>query len=299
VHWDPSDEELRERFVQFLKSKKRPVRSDSHVRKMLSYLDRYMPPEGLSRPEEVFDMFMRCPETTRHHLDRAFRNLLNFYRRVLGYPRDFIEALKEAIPAARGDFEDKWVPGEELVIRSLRELRDKHVKSFVFLNAQLDCPTRPMHLAEMLESFDPARLERTDKGFYKYRLGIERATKNAWVVYLTPYTVRLLRELHERGQRITYSSVDNWLKKHAKRIKRPDGKEATVPLRPKYIRKFTMNMMRRASLDKDVVQFLAGEKPKGIDERHYLDLELLADEQYPRYMKFLEELRAKAGLTAS
>ena len=56
--------------------------------------------------------------------------------------------------------------------------------------------------------------------------------------------------------------------------------------------------MRKAGLDKDVVNWLSGKKPKGVDERHYLDLELLADEQYPRYMKFLEELMAKAGLTA-
>ncbi|RLF10730.1 MAG: hypothetical protein DRJ98_05410 [Thermoprotei archaeon] len=155
VRWEP---ELGEQFVRFLKSKKRPTRNEKNIRRVLSYLDRYMPAEGISRPEQVFEMFMRCPETTRHHLDRAFRNLLNFYRRVLGYPRDFIEDLKEAIPAARGDFEDRWVPGEDLIIQSLKELRDKHVKSFVFLNAQLDCTTRPMHLAEMLESFDPARI---------------------------------------------------------------------------------------------------------------------------------------------
>ena len=73
--------------------------------------------------------------------------------------------------------------------------------------------------------------------------------------------------------------MDNWLKKHAKRIKRPDGREATMPLRPKHVRKFAMNMMRRAGPDKDVVQFLASGKPKGIDERYYLDLELLADSQ--------------------
>jgi len=117
VRWDPCDEELRERFVQFLKNKRRPAKDERNIKNMLSYLDGYMPPEGLSRPEEVFDMFMRC-EHGRHHLDRAFRNLLNFYRRVLGYPKDFIEALKEAIPAARGDFEDKWVPGEDLIIRA-------------------------------------------------------------------------------------------------------------------------------------------------------------------------------------
>jgi len=65
------------------------------------------------------------------------------------------------------------------------------------------------------------------------------------------------------------------------------------------IQKFAMTMMRRAGLDKDVVNWLSGKKPKGVDERHYLDLELLADSQYERYMAYLAELRAKAGLTAT
>jgi len=123
VRWDPDDEELKKRFVQFLRNKRRPVRDE---RNMLRYLNRYMPPEGLAKLKGIFDMFMSC-EHGRHHLDKAFRNFLNlssnsafrnFYRRVLGYPRDFIEALKEAIPTARGDFEDKWVSGEDLIISS-------------------------------------------------------------------------------------------------------------------------------------------------------------------------------------
>jgi len=46
------------------------------------------------------------------------------------------------------------------------------------------------------------------------------------------------------------------------------------------------------------VNWLSGKKPKGIDEKHYLDLELLADSQYERYMAYLAELRKRARLTA-
>jgi len=118
ILWTP---ELRERFAKFLRSKRRPA-GEERIRTIVRFLDRYMPPEGISRPEEIFDTFVRCPKSTRHHLDRAFRNLLNFYERVLGYPREFINRLREAIPTPRVR-SDKWVPGEELVVQSLRMMK--------------------------------------------------------------------------------------------------------------------------------------------------------------------------------
>ena len=303
IRWD---EGIRAKFIAWLKTKKRPITDEDYLRKsILSYLDRYFPPEGITRPEQVFEMFMRC-QRGRHHLKRALGNLLTFYRRVLGYPRDLIEDLREAMECEEPG-EDRWVPSEGLVVQDLRELSEArskstaHLKFFILTNAVLDSAVRPEHLIEgLFEDFRPEKLEYVaDKGFYKYRLGIERATKNAWVAYLTPYTVELITALYERGQKITRKSIYEWLRRHRREVgQRPDGKPIVMPLRPKVIQKFAMTMMRRAGLDKDVVNWLSGKKPKGVDERHYLDLELLADSQYERYMAYLAELRVKAGLTS-
>jgi len=301
VRWD---EGVRAKFIAWLRTKKKPITSEGYLRKsILSYLDRYFPPEGISRPEQVFEMFMRC-QRGRHHLKRALGNLLTFYRKVMGYPHGFIESLREAMDCEEPG-EDRWVPSEELAVQDLRELAETvdknmaHFKFFVLTNAVLDSAVRPEHLIEgLFEGFKPEKLEYVaDKDFYKYRLGIERATKSAWVAYLTPYTVKLIMALYERGERITRKSMYEWLRRHRREVgQRPDGKPIVMPLRPKVIQKFAMTMMRKAGLDKDVVNWLSGKKPKGVDERHYLDLELLADSQYECYVAYLSELRAKAGV---
>ena len=92
VVWDGS---VRRKFIKFMLLNKV---SEEYLRKsILSYLDRYMPPEGLSKPEDVVNMFVRC-ERGQRHLKCAVQVFLRFYRKVLGYPGEFIEALSEAIP---------------------------------------------------------------------------------------------------------------------------------------------------------------------------------------------------------
>ncbi|RLI10919.1 hypothetical protein DRO33_04985 [Candidatus Bathyarchaeota archaeon] len=287
VVWSP---EIREKYVHFLKSKKRPA-GQEHIKKCCSYLNRFMPPGGITTPEEVFDMFMACPKTVRCHLDRAFRNLLNFYERVLGFPKTFIAQLRDAIPGTQTEA-DRWTPPEPLVIRSMEMMERAHTKYAVFWHAVLDSGARPVHLArEMFERFRPERLEDCGR-FFKYRLGVERRTKHAWLAYLTPWTAEQFLELYERGERITLSGVRNWFKKHKMgTYERPDGRIVTLPLRPKYVRKFAYNMMRLHGVERDVAMWLNGRKPGGVDPEHYAELELLADEQYPQYAAYLDKLR--------
>ena len=41
-----------------------------------------------------------------------------------------------------------------------------------------------------------------------------------------------------------------------------------------------------------VVQLLAGEKPKGMDAEHYIDVKRLAEQQYSRYFSHIRKLLA-------
>ena len=95
VMWSPA---VRRKFVRYMQL--RGV-SDGYLRKsVLSYLDRFMPAGGLSGPEDVLEMFVRC-QRGHGHLRCALLALLRFYEQVMRYPSDFIRALKEAITAGR------------------------------------------------------------------------------------------------------------------------------------------------------------------------------------------------------
>jgi intergrase/recombinase len=59
------------------------------------------------------------------------------------------------------------------------------------------------------------------------------------------------------------------------------------------VQKFAYNMMRKNGVDRDVAEFISGRKPEGIGAKHYAELIMLAEEQYPKYAEYLKNLRGK------
>ena len=260
-------------LVRFMRSQ---GRSESYVERCVRYLDRFMtaPVRG---PRDVLELFGRC-KGGRHHLDRAFRNLLKVYRLYFGLPRDVYEELKEAIPRTRVGV-DRYVPPEELVVETVRRLRGEKPKYRAFYRLVLEAAARPGHVLEVLRTWDESRLRRARAGFYVYQPGIERATKACFRLHMSAETLRLIRTVVASGDLPTKPAVD--------RLRQRRGLLAA-----KYVRKFAMNMMRRLGLSRDVVQLLAGEKPRGVDAEHYIDVEKLAEQQYPRYLSYIRKLLA-------
>jgi len=268
------DEEAKETLIKFMKSQ---GRSESYVARCVRYLDRFMtaPVRG---PRDVLELFGRC-KGGRHHLDRAFRNLLKVYRLYFGLPRGVYEELKEAIPRTRVGV-DRYVPPEELVVETFRRLRGEKPKYRAFYRLVLESAARPEHVLEVLRTWDEAKLRRVEAGFYVYQAGIERATKACFRLHMTPETLGLIRETVASGDLPTYVAVQRVFQRRGL-------------LWPRYVRKFAMNMMRRLGLSRDVVQLLAGERPRGVDAEHYIDVEKLAEQQYPLYLDYLRRLYAK------
>lgn len=99
------DDDVRAKFVDWMREN---GKDEEYIQKCVSYLDRYMRP--LRRPQDVLEMFKAC-ERGKHHLDRAVRNLLKFYERVLGFPKPFIDSLRAA---------DTLTELKVLVLRELR-----------------------------------------------------------------------------------------------------------------------------------------------------------------------------------
>ena len=227
----------------------------------------------------MLEMFNRCAGG-KHHLDRAFRNLLKIYRLYYGLPRAVYEDLKAAIPKVKVG-KDKYVPTEELIIKTFRKLKAEKVKYQAYYNLILDAAIRPMHALKVLKTWDELRLREALYGnYYIYTVGIEEETKQAFIACITPYTLELVERTVE---------IRDWpTKMGVRKLMRTRGL-----VRPKHVRKFAMNMMRRSGVSRDVTQYLAGQRPRGVDAEHYIELEMLAERQYNQYAKYLERLRHK------
>jgi len=88
VVWGP---DVKPSFITWMRQNGKDER---YIKICVSYLDRFVT-EPIRTPEDVLKCFERCRS---HNLDRALRNLLNFYRDIKGYDEGFILKLKRAIP---------------------------------------------------------------------------------------------------------------------------------------------------------------------------------------------------------
>ena len=266
------NEEVRETFMKHLAD--RDVR---YVRGMVSMLNRYMT-EPVRTPKDVLDMFASC-EHGKHHLAAAFRNLLKVYRIYYGLPKQVYEELKEAIPSTRTKA-DRYVPSEGEIIETFRKLGELPVEFQAVYNIILDSPSRPTHVIEVLKNWDERRLRRAKTGeFYIYEVNMVKRTKACFRLHVTPKTLELIREAVRRGFDINKDSFRVAYRRGLTRLK--------------YVRKFAMNAMYSSGLTPDVIRLLAGERPKTVLEEHYIDVERMAEQQYPKYLAYLAQLRRR------
>ncbi len=264
--------EVRETFVKHLTG-----RDPSYVKDLVSTLDRHMT-EPIKSPRDVLDMFSRCGRG-RDHLAKAFKILLKVYRIYYGLPRDRYEELKEAVPTVRVRA-DRHVPSEEEIVETFRKVRELPVEFQAVYNVVLESPSRPTHVVQVLKTWDERRLRKAKTGeFYIYEVNMVKRTKACFRLHITPETLELIREAVEGGFRINKDSFRVAYRRGLTRLK--------------YVRKFAMNAMYSSGLTPDVIRLLAGERPKTVLEEHYIDVERMAEQQYPKYLAYLAQLRRR------
>jgi len=161
------------------------------------------------------------------------------------------------------------------ILNLLRALREAPIKYQAFYNLILDSAVRPFHAVEVLKGWNEENLERIKRSIYIYYVGIEREEKHCWVVFLTKYTLDLIEKMKRPP---TIDGYCNFQKRKGL-------------LRPKLVQKFAYNAMRSCGVDRDIAEFLSGRKPEGIGAKHYAELIFLAEQQYPKYARYLEKLR--------
>ena len=254
--------------------------SERYIKNMRVVLDRFDPViEGV---RDVDRLFAVCGDGARRELWFAVRNLLKFCWEH-GWDKKWISQLMNVMPKCPKSGVDLRSPREPEVLSLLRFLHKAALKYEAFYNLILDSAVRPFHGLEILNDWNWRKLEIVSDGVYKYYANIEREEKHCWVIFVSGYTVNLIEKLDEK---LTVNGYCCFQRRHK------------LP-RPKHVQRFAYNQMRRRGVDRDVAEFLSGRKPDGVGEKHYAELLMLAEEQYPTYAKYVTELRKKAGLILS
>jgi len=266
---------IRANFVDFLMCKRLNPR---YVKCMLSYLDKYV--RVITGPNDILSIFSRLTVGQQHNLSRGIRNLFNFLE-AQGFDKGWLDVLRRNVPKDEVGFDLK-IPTPEDVISSLRVVAKGCLKYRAVYELVVDSGLRLEEACRFINSFNEVECERFD-GFYVAPLGYFRRSKLAYFAFFTEETFRLIRHVNVK---VDAQSAIRW------RCKRPN----VVAF--KYLRKFVNDTMTSEELNipESVADFIQGRTPKSIGAKHYMKLKRKAIQFYPRYAKYVKELRRKAGL---
>ena len=272
IVWGP---EVKPDFISWMRQNGKDER---YIKTCVSYLDRFVT-EPIRTPEDVLKCFERCRS---HNLDRALRNLLNFYRDIKGYDEGFILKLKRAIPHIKTGT-DEYVPTEERIIKTFRALRTAPLKYRVLWWLGL-MGVRFEHGIRALNELDFSRAEDLG-GFYYLKVGWDTGPKKCYVIVMPKFVYDMVMEFKASGEKLKKTAVDSF----RRRLKRKG-----IDIEPvKYVRDFAYNTMLQVGIPESLADYLNGRGPQTVGAKHYLEKKRQIITHYPKYMVYLEELRAK------
>jgi intergrase/recombinase len=246
------------------------------VKDLRNILDKWNP---TIRSIEDIDSLFAGNFPGKRHLWFGIRNLLKYCAHH-GWDVNAIKILMEAMPPVKKANPDNKVPKESQVLETLIKIKSAPASVQAVYNFVLDSAIRPLHAVEIINNFDESRLEKTELNFYKYWISIDRGIKYTFIAFLSPETLNII-------QKAKRPISEHFYQHYAWRNRL---------IRAKYIQKFAYNMMRKNGIDRDIAEFISGRKPEGIGPKHYAELIMLAEEQYPRYFRFLSSLRRRSEL---
>jgi len=265
IRWN---EEIRAKFIDWMRENEK---SEEYIQKCVNYLDKHMRP--IRTPQDVLEMFKSC-ERGRQHLDRAFRNLLKLYEKILGYPKSFLDSLRSAIPRIKTGV-DLHVPTDEEIEETFRKLRDAPAK-YKALWLLVACGVRMEHAIELLNNWDRKKLQIAE-GFCRYTLGLIRSSKACFFAYFPNELLPIIEEfLSGPRPHLSRRRIWQYAKNHGL-------------VRPKYVRKWSYTKMIELGIPESVADFIHGRGPRTVGAQHYLEKARVAEQYIP---KFIEHLRA-------
>jgi intergrase/recombinase len=260
---------MRDGFIAYLNAQNY---SDGYKRDILGYLDRCV--TTINGPADVISLFNGV-KRGRRHLWLAMRVLFN-YVEAIGWDPDVLNVLRKALPkGANTTNPDLNVPDENAIKKSLRLLSKTPRKYQVLYNLLLDSGLRIVEAIEVINNF---KLEKAEKigNFYRIELGMFRGSKQAFYAYFAESTFKMLTD--EKIEHLKYYATSRFYGKHGL-------------VRGKYLRKFCFDKMLELGIAESIADFIQGRVATKIGARHYCALRRQADKGYPKYARYLMELR--------
>jgi intergrase/recombinase len=252
--------------MKYLESKRY---SAGYTKTILSYLTRHI--QEITSPMDIVKAYANLTYGRQHNLNRALSVLLKFYE-IKGYPKDFLNSLREAMPKDNIGFDLK-VPCESDIMESLNKLKRIPTKYQALYNLLLDSGLR---VTEALKAINSRCEHIKVNGFYRCTLGYFRTSKLAYAAYFTEATHELILKLKEP---IKECGARRYYNKYGF-------------VTPKYLRKYAFNKMIELGIPESVADFIQGRTPKKIGAKHYMALVRQSDAFYGRYSEYLSKLRA-------
>ncbi len=200
--------------------------------------------------------------------------------------KNLAEEFKAVLPIPKSGT-DKNIP-EDLAILEANKYFKQHLNETYYTLFQLLVYSglRLEHLCEMINSFDPKKLEIfEDRGFARYNMeGIGTKNKEAFECYMPSWLTKKLLQLYKEGKlKVDYHYAKKVI--NYKFTKEVEGVEVKITVSSKYIRKWTNKFLKKMKVPKDERNFILGrssEISKSVEFHNYLELREDADEEYAR-----------------
>jgi intergrase/recombinase len=237
---------------------------------MLSYLDKYV--KAISSPMDVVRCFNSIKKGKRN-LWLGLRVLFNYLESV-GYNKDFLDALRKAMPKVQCGI-DLQIPDEASLMESMRKLSGIPKGYDALYNLLLDSGLRLIEAVKVLNEFKDAE---KINGFYRANVGMFRGSKQAYYAYFTE---------------ATYQKIQQAPREPIKPINASHYYDKKGFISPKYLRKFAFDKMIELEIPESVADFIEGRVAKRIGAKHYMALARQANGFYGKYAEYLNGLRAR------
>jgi len=262
----------REARVDFLLYLKGIEYDEGTTKRIVSQLDKHV--SEISQPIDIIKLFSTVKHS-RRHLILGLRKLFSFYQ-ILGVDKRYLDTLRGALPKDKSGI-DLNIPSEAKVIESCRKISRAPVKYEALHDLLLDSGLRLIEGCELINRFQGAEAV---KNFYRCELAMFRGEKQAFYGHFTESTLKLIQQVKDR---LNDQTASNYFRKNGW-------------VAPKYLRKFVFDTMtdEKLNIPESVADFIEGRVPKTVGATHYMLLRRKAAQFYPRYAKYIAELRRKA-----
>jgi len=232
--------------------------SEEHVKKIVSYLDRYLI-DPISDPKELFELISSV-EKGKRHLCMAVRDLLKFYDAFDLMNEESIMRYRKIIKIPRSNSDD-YIPEDFKVIEAFRGIEDERYQLVYKLLAFSGIRLR--EAVYLFNNFDENRLIIVNDKIAKYPLSLERKTKRSFYAYMPKDLVIELRKIE-----LNEKATARYLERRG--------------LPAKYLRKWNYNFLILNGVPESVADFIQGRASITIGSMHYLAKVKQADEWYSR-----------------